>query len=93
MAVANLQSALREAERFQRWAMARPCRVRPDWQRPEKPQGDYYLCVHLDDGWHLHWHSDTEAVDYIAVEGPPSWPFIEESAWPEDWEKLGIDVV
>jgi hypothetical protein len=31
--------------------------------------------------------------DYIDIEGPSSWPFVEETACEEDWEKLGFEVV
>lgn len=89
----DLKRELAEVERRLAWLRRRPCTVRDDWQRPEKPEGDYTLSVvNEGDGWCLHWYSETEKVDYIAITGDATWPFVEDTAWPDDWERLGIEV-
>lgn len=94
MAVLRAERTLKEAQSFATWVARKPCTVRPDWVRPEKPAGDYQLGVHNDGGeWHPHWGSFTELNDCIDIEGPSSWPFVEETACAEDWEKLGFEVV
>ncbi len=76
-----------------RWLLHQPCTVKPDWERPEAPVGDYQLyVVDEGDGWQMHWYSETEDVDYIEIRGEQAWPFVEEIAYTEDWERLGVEV-
>lgn len=75
------------------WLNHEPSTVRDDWKRPEKPDGDYQLTVYQDDAWYLHWHSETEDIDYIEITGDAAWPFVQDTAWAEDWERLGVAVV
>lgn len=75
-------------------ANRQPATVRHDWEKPEKPDGDYRLTVYNDgEGWSLHWFSETESNDYIEVTGEAAWPFIENEATDYDWECLGVEVV
>ena len=74
------------------WLQRVPCTVRPGWTMPPKPAGDYRPCVVSDDGWHPHWYSETEDLDYIEITGEAAWPFVEFTAWADDWERLGFEV-
>lgn len=94
MAVLRAERTLKEAQSFATWVARKPCTVRPDWSPPKQPDGDYYLAVFNDCGeWVPHWASDTEMDDCIDIAGPECWPFVEETASSEDWEKLGFHVV
>ncbi len=76
------------------WLRRKPCTVRESWIRPKPPAGEYQLsAVNDGEGWSLHWYSETEEIDYIEVSGDAAWPFVEGTAWPEDWERLGVLVV
>lgn len=73
----ELENRLGSVDRMLKRLRTPPCTVRPDWQRPEKPEGDYHLAVHFDgDECYPHWISNTESDDYIAIEGPSAWPFV-----------------
>jgi hypothetical protein len=94
MAVMRAERTLKEAQAFATWVARKPCTVSPDWVRPNQPDGDYYLAVFNDLGeWVPHWASDTEKDSCIDIVGSECWPFIEETACAEDWEKLGFTVV
>lgn len=71
-----------------------PCTIKPGWTMPPKPDGDYRAAVIGDGEWVPHWTSDTEQVDF--VDFPPgdfSWPFVEDTAYAVDWERLGFVVI
>lgn len=93
-AKSDLSQQLRKVQHKLKWLRHKPCTVRANWVRPEPPEGDYTLSVINDgDGWVLHWYSETEQKDYVEITGDASWPFNEETAWPDDWERLGVEVV
>lgn len=84
----------RECDRLNEWLDKKPATVREDWERPEKPEGDYRLCVHQDiDEWNPGWYSETEDDDWIDIASDAAWPFVEDAAWADDWERLGFEVV
>lgn len=62
----------------------KPATVRGDWTLPIKPAGD---------GWCPHWYSekdDPDCVDFPS--GRESWPFEENYAYADDWERAGFQV-
>lgn len=76
-------------------ARHKPCTVRSDWTMPPTPAGNYRAAVYNDGGeWLPHWTSKTEEDDYLDF--PPggfSWPFVEDTAYAEDWERLGFEII
>ena len=70
-----------------------PATVRHDWKCPRPPDIGYFLSVINDCGeWCPHWFSDSHEIDYIPIEGPDSWPFVEQTARTQDWQRLGFTV-
>lgn len=93
-AESELSKQLRKVQHKLKWLRHKPCTVRDEWERPEPPEGDYTLTViNEGDGWCLHWYSETEKEDYVEISGDAAWPFVEDTAWDEDWERLGVAVV
>ena len=84
-----LTRRIKEVEKSLAYLTHKPCTIN-GWKMPPKPEGDYVACVILDDGWYPHWYSETEQVDYIEMN---TWPFVEDVAYAEDWEKIGFKVV
>lgn len=90
----RLQRELSNVDHKLKWLQRTPATVKAGWAKPEKPDGDYFLAVHFDsDEAILHWSSDTESVDFVEIVGEAAWPFNEETAWPDDFERLGVVVV
>ena len=75
------------------WLEHIPCTVKAGWVMPPKPDGDYFAAVINDDGWHPHWYSETEECDYVEITGEAAWPFVEETAYADDWVRLGFEII
>lgn len=88
-----IDAAIKSIDRKMAWLLHEPCTVKEGWEMPPKPQGEYEATVVSEDGWHPHWYSETEDIDYIEFPSTHSWPFVEDRAYDEDWEKLGFVVV
>ena len=93
-AIRLAESEIRRFESTLAWLNHEPCKVRSDWKMPDKPPGDYHATVcNEGEGWSPHWYSETEDNDCIEISGDAAWPFVEQTAYAEDWEKLGFEVV
>lgn len=89
--IKGLQSQIANLDNKLKYLRHIPCAVRSDWKMPKKPDGDYEAAAYQDsDGWHPHWYSETEQDDYIEFPSEASWPFVEEIAYGEDWERIGF---
>lgn len=95
-AVGAANRRLEQAKVMKRHLEAMPCTVKPGWTMPPKPDGDYAPMVYIDyDECHMHWYSETESIDQVDMDlkGDSAWPFVEDYAYREDWERLGFTVV
>lgn len=90
---ASHQLAIQELEGMERELDRKPATRRADWVRPQPPGIGYFLAVRCDDDeWFPHWFSDSHSIDYIPLEGPEGWPFVEAAASTRDWQALGFTV-
>lgn len=95
-ALHKAQERVKDAQELLRHLDSPPCTVKPGWKLPEKPKGNYIPAVYFDcDECYMHWYSDTEEIDQVEMEltGGDCWPFVEDRAWREDWERIGFTVV
>lgn len=92
--LSRLQSELSQVESDLKWLRHKSCTVREGWTTPIKPDGNYRMAVHhTGDGWWPHWYDPDAAIDCIDFDDDHQWPFVEEWAYGEDWERLGFEVV
>lgn len=75
------------------WLKAEPRTVKPAWNMPDKPNGNYSPVVYQDlHEWHPYWSED-ETGDAVEFPDGLCWPFAEDTAYAEDWRRLGFEVV